>query len=97
MLHQGQRSFAGRIRGSDGKSPIQFSWLAYDRVEGKVRQDWEIFKEIEAKTGVSVDFQIVSQEGLIEKRQIMIATNSVTDFIRLRPRRAGIMDLTTYF
>ncbi|MFL1674451.1 extracellular solute-binding protein [Paenibacillus dendritiformis] len=73
----------GETGGSDGKSPIQFSWLAYDRVEGKVRQDWEIFKEIEAKTGVSVDFQIVSQEGLTEKRQIMIATNSVTDFIQV--------------
>ncbi|HZG75853.1 MAG TPA: ABC transporter substrate-binding protein, partial [Paenibacillus sp.] len=65
------------------QEPITFSWLAYDRVEGKVRQDWEIFKEIQAKTGVSVDFQVVSQEGLVEKRQIMIATNSTTDFIEV--------------
>ncbi|WP_309118137.1 extracellular solute-binding protein [Paenibacillus sp.] len=65
------------------QEPITFSWLVYDRVEGKVRQDWEIFKEIEAKTGVSVDFQVVSQEGLTEKRQIMIATNSTTDFIEV--------------
>lgn len=65
------------------KKPITFSWLAYDRTEGKVRTDWEIFKEIEAKTGVKVDFQVVSAEGLTEKRQIMIATNSVTDFIQV--------------
>ncbi|MEK8129152.1 extracellular solute-binding protein [Paenibacillus filicis] len=67
----------------DAKKPITFSWLVYDRVEGKVRTDWEIFKELEAKTGVKADFQVVSQEGLTEKRQIMIATNSVTDFIQV--------------
>ncbi|PYI53979.1 extracellular solute-binding protein [Paenibacillus flagellatus] len=72
-------------KGTDGSAPkpITFSWLVYDRPEGKVRTDWEIFKEIEAKTGVKVDFQVVSQEGLTEKRQIMIATNSVTDFIQV--------------
>ncbi|SIR30563.1 MULTISPECIES: extracellular solute-binding protein [unclassified Paenibacillus] len=66
----------------DGK-PITYSWLVYDRVEGKVRPDWEIFKEIEAKTGVKPEFQVVSQEGLAEKKQIMIATGSVTDFIQV--------------
>lgn len=68
---------------SAAKKPITFTWLVYDRTEGKVRSDWEIFKEIEAKTGVKIDFQVVSQEGLNEKRQIMIATNSVTDFIQV--------------
>jgi len=63
--------------------PVTFTWLVYDRVEGKVRDDWEIFKEIEAKTGVKVEFQVVSQEGLEEKRQIMIATNTATDFIQV--------------
>ncbi|WP_258168768.1 extracellular solute-binding protein [Paenibacillus sp. AR247] len=66
--------------GTDSQKPISFSWLVYDRPEGKVKNDWEIFKEIEAKTGVKVDWQVVSQEGLTEKRQIMIATNTVTDF-----------------
>ncbi|MZQ87064.1 extracellular solute-binding protein [Paenibacillus sp. 5J-6] len=70
-------------KGETAKKPITFSWLAYDRPEGKVRQDWEIFKEIEAKTGVKVEFQVVSQEGLKEKKQIMIATNAVTDFIQV--------------
>lgn len=65
------------------KKPITFSWLVYDRTEGKVRPDWEIFQEIEKKTGVKVDFQVVSSEGLAEKRQIMIATNTVTDFIQV--------------
>lgn len=75
---------AGDAKGSDSaKKPITFTWLAYDRPEGKVRQDWDIFKEIEAKTGVKVEFQVVSQEGLKEKKQIMIATNSVTDFIQV--------------
>lgn len=74
-------------KGGDGKlspdKPVTFSWLVYDRVEGKVRDDWEIFKEIEKKTGVKIQFQIVSQEGLEEKRQIMMATNSTTDFIHV--------------
>ncbi|CAG7599959.1 Lipoprotein LipO [Paenibacillus solanacearum] len=72
----------GGDAGGDTKKPITFTWLVYDRPEGKVKNDWEIFKEIEAKTGVKVDWQVVSQEGLLEKRQIMIATNTVTDFIQ---------------
>ncbi|MDQ0920906.1 extracellular solute-binding protein [Paenibacillus sp. V4I5] len=75
---------AGETKKPDeSKKAITFTWLAYDRPEGKVRQDWDIFKEIEAKTGVKVEFQVVSQEGLKEKKQIMIATNSVTDFIQV--------------
>ena len=76
---------ADETKGTDAasKKPITFTWLVYDRSEGKVRQDWEIFKIIEEKTGVKIDFQVVSQEGLNEKRQIMIATNSVTDFIQV--------------
>ncbi|NMO94225.1 extracellular solute-binding protein [Paenibacillus lemnae] len=68
---------------SDPNKPVTLSWLVYDRVEGKVRDDWEIFKELQEKTGVKVDFQIVSQEGLQEKKQIMIATNSVTDIMQV--------------
>jgi putative aldouronate transport system substrate-binding protein len=80
----GTTGAGGDAKGQEdgAQKPITFSWLVYDRPEGKVRNDWEIFKEIEAKTGVKVDWQVVSQEGLTEKRQIMIATNSVTDFIQ---------------
>ncbi|WP_054955706.1 extracellular solute-binding protein [Paenibacillus dakarensis] len=74
---------SGGSSGNDPNKPVTFSWLVYDRVEGKVREDWEIFKEIEKKTGVSIKFNIVSQEGLAEKKQIMIATNSVTDFMQV--------------
>lgn len=59
---------------------VTFTWLAANRVEGPVRQDWETFKEIEKKTGVKIDFQVVSEESLPEKRKIMYATNTVTDF-----------------
>lgn len=74
---------SGNEEGEGSNKPITFSWLAYDRTEGKVRTDWEIFKEIQAKTGVSIEFQVVSQEGLKEKKQIMIATNTATDFIQV--------------
>ncbi|GIP37807.1 hypothetical protein J31TS4_10870 [Paenibacillus sp. J31TS4] len=75
-------SSTGGNSGSDAKTKT-FTWLVYDRSEGKVRTDWEIFKEIEKKTNVRPEFQIVSQEGFAEKKQIMIATNSVTDFIQV--------------
>jgi len=78
----GQTAPAGKTNDGASQKPVTFSWLVYDRPEGKVKTDWEIFKEIEAKTGVKIDWQVVSQEGLLEKRQIMIATNSVTDFIQ---------------
>lgn len=76
-------SGAGSGDGSGSDGEITFSWLVYDRPEGKVRTDWEIFQEIEAKTGVKVDFNVVSQEGFAEKKQIMIATNTPTDFIQV--------------
>ncbi|WNQ14301.1 extracellular solute-binding protein [Paenibacillus aurantius] len=78
----GKDNTEGKGTDSGSAKPITFTWLVYDRPEGKVKTDWEIFKEIEAKTGVKVDWQVVSQEGLTEKRQIMIATNTVTDFIQ---------------
>ncbi len=78
----GQTAPTGSTNNGASQKPVTFSWLVYDRPEGKVKTDWEIFKEIEAKTGVKIDWQVVSQEGLLEKRQIMIATNSVTDFIQ---------------
>src|SRR6476660_3186642 len=78
---------SGNNKGKSGAlsadDPVTFSWLVYDRVEGKVRDDWEIFKEIKEKTGVNIEFSIVGQEGLEEKRQIMIATNTATDFIQV--------------
>ncbi|WP_370570256.1 extracellular solute-binding protein [Paenibacillus sp. JCM 10914] len=83
MLVSGCAGGGSKETGSDPNKPVTFSWLVYDRVEGKVRDDWEIFKVLEEKTGVNVDFQIVSQEGLEEKRQIMIATNTATDFIQV--------------
>lgn len=67
---------------------VTFTWLAANRVEGPVKQDWETFKEIEKKTGAKIDFQVISEEALPEKRKIMIATNTVTDFI-LVPNQDG--------
>jgi putative aldouronate transport system substrate-binding protein len=64
--------------------PITFTWMVTNRAEGPIRQDWEIFKEIEKKTGVTIDFQPVDAAAAEEKQKIMIATNSVTDFFYLR-------------
>lgn len=68
-----------------GSTPAasKFTWLVYDRPEGKFREDWEILKVLQEKTGSEIKFEVTSQEGLAEKRQIMIATNSVTDFIQV--------------
>lgn len=74
----------GASNSEGGKGKVnKFSWLVYDRPEGKVRDDWEIIKELEERTGTQIEFQVVSQEGIAEKRQIMIATNTVTDFIQV--------------
>lgn len=71
---------------ADGKiapDGITFSWIVGDRFEGPVRDDWRIFQEIEEKTGVKIDFQAVSTQALEERKQILIATNSVTDIIQV--------------
>lgn len=48
---------------------VTFTWLAANRVEGPVKQDWETFKEIEKKTGAKIDFQVISEEALPEKEK----------------------------
>lgn len=58
-----------------------FTWLVADRVEGPVRQDWEVFKELEKKTGAKIEFQAVPAASFAEKQKILIATNSVTDLM----------------
>ncbi|MDF2960315.1 MAG: transporter substrate-binding protein [Paenibacillus sp.] len=69
---------------SDGKpKAVTFSWLANDRVEGPVRQDWEVFKELEKRTGAKIEFQAVPQSSIDEKKKILIATNSTTDIIQV--------------
>ncbi|WP_020616189.1 extracellular solute-binding protein [Paenibacillus daejeonensis] len=60
---------------------ITFSWFVTDRsnTEGPPREDWKPLTEIAEKTGVRVKFESAPPEGASEKRQIMMATNSVTD------------------
>lgn len=60
--------------------PVTFKWLASDRREAPIRNDWETFQQIFEKTNVKIEFEPVP-DGMVEKRQILIATNSVTDFM----------------
>ncbi|WP_159882392.1 extracellular solute-binding protein [Paenibacillus puerhi] len=69
--------------GGESPKPITFTWMLANRSEGPVKQDWEIFKEIEKKTGVKIEFQGVDAAGATEKKNIMIATNTVTDFLEI--------------
>lgn len=62
---------------------VTLSWLVADRVEGPVKQDWEIFKVLEQRTGAKIELQAVPSTSLAEKKNIMIATNSVTDIIQV--------------
>lgn len=67
----------------DGKlsaQPITFKWLASDRREAPIRNDWPTFQRIFDRTNVKIEFEPVP-DGIQEKRQILIATNSVTDFM----------------
>ncbi|WP_010277523.1 extracellular solute-binding protein [Paenibacillus senegalensis] len=70
-------------QGGGNDSKASFTWLVYDRPEGRFQEDWEILKILQEKTNTELKFEVTSQEGLAEKRQIMIATNSVTDFIQV--------------
>jgi putative aldouronate transport system substrate-binding protein len=70
--------------GSAGEiKPATYTWLVGDRIEGPIRQDWEIFKEIEKKTGAKIEFQAVPATSLAEKKKILIATNSVPDIMHI--------------
>jgi putative aldouronate transport system substrate-binding protein len=79
----GEKAVAPAATGAGQIKPATYTWLAGDRVEGPVRQDWEIFKEIEKKTGAKIEFQAVPATSMEEKKKILIATNSVTDFIHV--------------
>ncbi|WP_028550834.1 extracellular solute-binding protein [Paenibacillus sp. UNC451MF] len=74
------------VSASGQKKPVTYTWLAEDRVEGPVRQDWEIFKELEKRTGAKIEFQAVPSTSMEEKKKILIATNSVTDFMHVTNR-----------
>lgn len=60
--------------------PITFKWMVSDRKEAPVRNDWPVFEIIREQTNVSVQFEPVP-DGWAEKQQILIATNSVPDFM----------------
>ncbi|MCU6708903.1 extracellular solute-binding protein [Paenibacillus sp. J5C_2022] len=85
------------------EKPVTFKWFVGERREAPIRDDWQIFQEIFQKTNVKVKFEAVPQEGLQEKRQILIATNSVTDFMpvphadaRLYGQEGVFLDLAPY-
>ncbi|MCU6794445.1 extracellular solute-binding protein [Paenibacillus sp. WQ 127069] len=69
--------------GTGAIKPATYTWLVGDRIEGPIRQDWEIFKEIEKKTGAKIEFQAVPATSLEEKKKILIATNSVPDIMHI--------------
>jgi putative aldouronate transport system substrate-binding protein len=79
----GGQASTGEEGGKIAPNGITLSWLAVNRFEGAVRDDWKIFQEIEKKTGVRIEFQTISPQALAERRQILIATNSVTDIIEV--------------
>ncbi len=75
----------GPEAGASGKlseQPITFKWLASDRREAPIRNDWPTFQRIFEKTNVKIEFEPVP-DNIAEKRQILIATNSVTDFMNV--------------
>lgn len=85
------------------EKPVTFKWFVPDRREAPVRNDWEIFEEIFNRTNVKVEFEPVPQDGVAEKKQILIATNSVTDFMtashqdaRLYGDEGVFLDLSEY-
>lgn len=68
---------AGRLL---SENPVTFKWMVADRKEAPVKDDWPVFQKIEERTNVSIEFEPVA-DGWAEKQQILIATNSVPDFM----------------
>ncbi len=62
-------------------TPVSFRWFIAERRDAPIQNDWEIIKKIFESTNVQIDFEVVPENGLVEKQQIMLATNSVTDFM----------------
>lgn len=44
--------------GTSAIKPATYTWLVGDRIEGPIRQDWEIFKEIEKKPVPKLSFRL---------------------------------------
>jgi putative aldouronate transport system substrate-binding protein len=72
------------------ESPITYKWMATDRKEAPIRNDWPVFEKIREATNVSIEFEPVP-DGIEEKQKILIATNSVPDFMQ-----ANRTDVRTY-
>jgi putative aldouronate transport system substrate-binding protein len=78
--NNGAEAPAANMGGKLSEKPVTFKWLASDRREAPIKNNWPVFQEIEKRTNIKIEFEPVPNE-MAEKRQILIATNSVTDFI----------------
>ncbi|MBD2844089.1 extracellular solute-binding protein [Paenibacillus sp. IB182496] len=78
----GQDNAIGETEGSLlSEAPITYKWLVQERREAPIRDDWKPYEEIFKNTNVQIEFEPVPAGGLEDKLQILIATNSPTDFM----------------
>ncbi|MBD2844552.1 extracellular solute-binding protein [Paenibacillus sp. IB182496] len=60
--------------------PITYSFFIAERADAAVSSDWPIFRAMAERTGVDIRFEPAPGAGFEEKRMLLLATQSVTDF-----------------
>jgi len=60
-------------------TPITYSYFLSERADAPVKQDWEIMKKMQERTGVTIQFEPTPHESFEEKKMILIATDSIPD------------------
>lgn len=64
-------------------APVKYTWFLPEMDIAQVSYDWPVYKELVKRTGVEIEFVAVPGANAGEKRQVLIATNEVTDIMYL--------------
>ena len=63
------------------ETPITFSMLYADNATYPLKKDWLVLQEIEKRTNVKLDLQVVPDSDYQEKRKILMSSGSMPDII----------------
>lgn len=61
--------------------PVSYTWFLREDAAAPLQNDWAVVSELKKKTNVEIKFRPTPESGADEKRNIMISTDDVTDFM----------------
>ncbi len=73
----------GEPAAKTGAAPIKYTWFLPEMDIAQVSTEWPVYKEMVKRMGVDIQFVSVPGANATEKRQVLIATNEVTDIMYL--------------